>query len=254
MTSTAVALSVALATGSASAAEQPSAASESATIVFVHGAWGGAHHWNSVADSLRRDHGQSVRRVSLTGLGERSHLASEQVDLTTHIQDVVNAIEFDDLKSVVLIAHSYGGVVASGVVDAIPDRISRAIYIDAHLLNDGECYLTHHEKKRTAWTKRAKEAGDGWLIPVDWKNSVRDTPHPLATLIQPIALKEAAPKHIDFSYWLMADGKEAEQDERYFYYQRAKKRGWSTKIFPWHHNPQRQRPGDLVAAIVEALP
>jgi pimeloyl-ACP methyl ester carboxylesterase len=249
-------LQLALTIGSAvsSLADETSAVSgEAGPIVVVHGAWGGAHHWKSVADSLQHDHGRSVRRVSLTGLGERSHLASKQIDLTTHIQDVVNAIEFDDLKSVILIAHSYGGAVASGVVDAIPDRVAQVIYIDAHLLKHGECYLTHHEEKRVSLIKRANEAGDGWLIPVDWKNTVRDTPHPLATLTQPIELKGPDPKHVEFSYWLLADGKPAEQDERYLYFQRAEKRGWSTRVFPWNHNPQRQRPSDLVAAIVEAL-
>ena len=227
--------------------------SNSSPIVIVHGAWGGAHHWKAVADSLTRDHGKTVRRASLTGLGERSHLATKQVNLSTHIRDVVNLIEFDDLKSVVLIAHSYGGVVATGVVDAIPDRIAHVIYIDSHLINDGECYLTHHDKLRARVTERAKEAGEGWLIPVDWENSVRDTPHPLATLTEPLKLSRTAVPQIKSTYWLLADGRPAEQDQRHMYLERAKQRGWPTRTFAWNHNPQRERPSDVVRELLKEI-
>ena len=147
-------------------------------VVIVHGAWGGSHHWKAVADDLTHNHGRIVRRVSLTSLGPRAHLASPKIDLNTHIQDVVNAIEFDGLDNVLLVAHSYGGVVASGVVDRISDRISHVLYLDAHLLSDGEAYLTHHPEMKARLIKRANEAGDGWQIPVDWTNHVRDVPHP----------------------------------------------------------------------------
>ena len=222
-------------------------------IVIVHGAWGGAHHWKAVDDSLTHYHDRHVRRASLTGLGERSHLVNRQVDLSTHIRDVVNLIEFDDLNSVVLIAHSYGGVVATGVVDAIPNRISQVIYIDSHLLDSGECYLTHHDDLRKKLTQRAKDAGDGWLIPVDWNNPMRDTPHPLATLVQPLTFKQADPPIVSSSYWLLTDGGPAEQDQRYRCLQRAQQRGWSTKTFAWNHNPQRDRPSDLVQELIKVI-
>ncbi|TWT49373.1 acyl-CoA esterase [Rubripirellula amarantea] len=223
------------------------------TVVIVHGAWGGVHHWKSVADSLTHDHAMDVHRVSLTGLGERSHLASPDVGLKTHIQDVVNAIEFDDLTSVVLIGHSYGGVVVSGVVDAIPERLSRVLYLDAHLLEDGESYLTRHPDQKQKLTDRAEKDGHGWLIPVDWVNPMRDTPHPLATLVEPLELHNPERLNVPSSYWLFADGGKPELDERYFYYQRAEQRGWPVRSLSWDHNPQRSRPGDVVAALVKAL-
>lgn len=222
-------------------------------VVIIHGAWGGAHHWKSVDDLLTQKHGRTVRRASLTGLGERSHLATPQVNLNTHIQDVVSLIEFDDLKSVTLIAHSYGGVVAQGVVNTIPDRLAQVIYIDSHLLKDGECYFTHHADKRKHFTQRANDAGDGWLIPVDWKNPMLDTPHPLATLEQAIRLEKANQDQVPAVYWLLADGKHAELDERCRYCERAMDQGMRAKIFPWKHNPQRDIPDDLVRALVKEM-
>lgn len=222
-------------------------------VVIVHGAWGGSHHWKSVAEKLAETHSGTIRRVSLTGLGERVHLASPDVDLQTHIRDVTNVIEFDDLQSVILIGHSYGGVVASGVVDAIPERISKVMYLDAHLLNDGEAYLTNHPNDLARLTQRAQEAGDGYLIPVDWKNNVCDVPHPLATLTQPLRLTNQAREEVPSTYWLFADGKPAEDDERFDYFQRAKSRGWPVSVFSWGHNPHRGRPGELAAALLAAF-
>ncbi|WP_186775590.1 alpha/beta fold hydrolase [Rubripirellula tenax] len=222
-------------------------------VVIVHGAWGGAHHWKAVADSLSHDRAMDVRRITLTGLGERSHLASRDVDLPTHIQDVVNAIEFDDLSNVVMIGHSYGGVVVSGVVDAIPERISRVIYMDAHLLDDGESYLTHHTELKEKLVDRADQDGEGWQLPVDWANPMRDTPHPLATLLQPIHLQNPDGAKVQSSYWLFTDGGKPEADERHFYYQRAQQRGWPVKTFSWDHNPHRSRPDDVVAELAKLL-
>lgn len=232
----------------------PAMAEDKPPIVIVHGAWGGPHHWKAVAHSLTHDHGRSVRRASLTGLGERSHLVSREVNLDTHIRDVVNLIEFDDLKSAVLIAHSYGGAVAQGVVDAIPERIAKVIYVDSSVLEDGECVVTHNDESRHKYTQRAKEAGNGYLIPVDWDNPMRDTPHPLATFLQPLKLKPGSHKTVPASYWLLADGKPAEEDDRYRYYKWAIDRGWDAKVFPWGHNPQRDRPADLVNELVKAIP
>ncbi len=222
-------------------------------VVIVHGAWGGAHHWRDVDRMLTRDHGFEVRRASLTGLGERSHLASKQIDLKTHIRDVVQLIEFDDLQNVILIGHSYGGTVVTGVVDAIPDRIGRVILIDSNVLENGECHYQHNPESRQKSIRRANEDGGGFMIPVDWKNQMRDTPHPLATLVQPLELKRTWPEGLSTSYWLLCDGKPAEKDSRFRYLQRAQAKGWSTKTLPWFHNPHRARPEDVVAELMETL-
>jgi len=110
------------------------------TYVVVHGAWGGGWDWR-VVDSMLTRHGHTVVRVSLTGLGEKVHLASPDVGLTTHIMDVVNTILWEDLHDVVLVGHSYGGMVITGVADRIPERIRRLIYLDAMLPDSGESVM-----------------------------------------------------------------------------------------------------------------
>src|SRR4051812_26271879 len=107
------------------------------TFVLVHGAWGGGWDWRYVDDLLAAD-GNKVFRATLTGQGERVHLASTNVDLETHIQDVVNLILWENLHDVVLVGHSYGGMVITGVAGRVPGRIARLIYLDALLPENGE--------------------------------------------------------------------------------------------------------------------
>jgi pimeloyl-ACP methyl ester carboxylesterase len=100
------------------------------TYVLVHGAWHGGWCWAKVAPRLRAK-GHEVFTPTLTGLGERIHLASDDIDLTTHITDVVNVLEFEDLRDVILVGHSYGGFVITGVVDEAASRLKSVIYLDA---------------------------------------------------------------------------------------------------------------------------
>ena len=222
-------------------------------IVIVHGAFGGRHQWKKVAVDLGHQLKVPVHRASLTGQGEKSHLASKSINLDTHIADVVNLIEFEDLSSVCLIGHSYGGVLLGGVSDAIPERISRRIYLDAYLPDDGENFFSHHPELEKKWTRRAKEAGDGWLVPVDWPNPMRDVPHPLATLKQPVKLPNRLADKIPSEYWLFTDGGDLKSDHLKCYYDRAQQRGWSTRSFLWDHNPHRNSPAELVRELVKSL-
>ena len=106
------------------------------TYVLVHGASGGGWDWKTV-DSLLSAKGHKVYRATLTGLGERTHLATPDIDLTTHINDVTNLILFEQLEQVILVGHSYGGMVISGVMDLIPETIRRAFFLDAFVPADG---------------------------------------------------------------------------------------------------------------------
>jgi len=217
------------------------------TIVIVHGAWGGAHQWRKVAAVLQKATGGHVHRVTLTGQGERVHLASPKNDLSTHIQDVVNVIQYEQLDAVVLVGHSYGGAVISGVADQIPGKISQLIYLDAMLLEDGESCFDLIPQKRDHYTGRAKEDGGGWLIPIDWEEATPfgDVPHQLATLTTKISLKNTDRLKIQSAYWLFADGKPAEQDERHKFFKRAEALHWQTRVFSWDHNPQKSHPEEL---------
>src|ERR671911_2167417 len=111
-----------------------------AVYVMVGGGWLGGWCWQRVAPRLREE-GHDAYPVTLTGLGERVHLASAQVDLQTHITDVVNVIEFEDLHDVVLLGHSYAGIVVTGAADRIPERISELVYLDTAPLPDGAILL-----------------------------------------------------------------------------------------------------------------
>ena len=108
-----------------------------ATFVLVHGAGHGGWCYQRVAPILR-DAGHDVYTPTLTGLGERSHLLDERVDLALHIDDVVNVVRYEDLRDVILVGHSYGGPVITGTADQVPDRIAKLVYLDAAYVRDGE--------------------------------------------------------------------------------------------------------------------
>ena len=107
------------------------------TYVLVHGAWSGAHGFHLVRRLLQTE-GHEVFTPSLTGIGERAHLASPQVNLSTHISDVVNAVLYEDLDNIVLLGFSYGGMVVTGALRHIGDRVRHLVYLDAFVPNDGD--------------------------------------------------------------------------------------------------------------------
>ncbi len=108
-----------------------------ATYMLVHGGGHGGWCYQPVASILQAA-GHSVYAPSLTGLGDRSHLLSDQVDLNMHIQDVVNILEYEDLQNVILVGHSYGGMVITGVADRVPDRIGNVFFLDAAYPQNGQ--------------------------------------------------------------------------------------------------------------------
>jgi pimeloyl-ACP methyl ester carboxylesterase len=109
-----------------------------ATFVLVHGAWRGSFGFRRVRRDLQGA-GHEASAPSLTGLGERAHLASPQVTLSTHVQDVVNHIIYEDLHDIVLVGYSYGGAVVTGCLDHIHDRVRELVYLDAFVPSDGDC-------------------------------------------------------------------------------------------------------------------
>lgn len=131
-----------------------------ATYVIVHGAWSGAHGFRHVRKLLQAA-GHTVYTPSLTGLGERVHLASPQVGLSTHVRDVVNHILYEDHRDIVLVGFSYGGFVVTGALEHIADRIRHLVYLDAFVPESGESLASHvHGEGRPAIA-----LGESWLIP-----------------------------------------------------------------------------------------
>ncbi|MFC3356367.1 alpha/beta hydrolase [Sphingobacterium zeae] len=115
------------------------------TYVLVHGAWHGGWCWQDVAQKLTDAH-YKVYSPTLTGLGERKHLIDPSVDIDTHIQDIVNLIEMEDLNDVYLVGHSYAGAVIAGVADRIPSRLHKLIFLDAMIIEDGQSAISLQPK------------------------------------------------------------------------------------------------------------
>lgn len=136
-----------------------------ATYVVVHGAWGGAWSWNRIVVPLLRAAGHDVYAVTLTGLGERQHLATPDVTLDTHVQDVVNVLFYEDLHDVILVGHSYGGMVITGVADKSADRIKHLVYLDAATPTSGKSIVDRSPGRFGQIVAQADEHGEGWKIP-----------------------------------------------------------------------------------------
>jgi pimeloyl-ACP methyl ester carboxylesterase len=138
-------------------------ASSAKTILVCHGAWGGGWSWKKM-HPLMRAAGHRLLTPTYTGLGEREHLANPSLDLESHIQDILNVIKYEDLSDIVLLGHSYGGMVATGVADRARDKITQLIYLDAFVPRDGQSLFDLNEAGRGPMRDAAK-SGDGWRVP-----------------------------------------------------------------------------------------
>jgi pimeloyl-ACP methyl ester carboxylesterase len=164
-----------------------------AIFVLVHGAWGGAYGFRKVRGPLRAA-GHEVFTPSLTGIGERVHLTSPQVRLTTHVSDVVNTVRYEDLRGIVLLGFSYGGFVITGALEHIAERVRHLVYLDAFVPGDGDSVVTV-----TGGTAPGViEVGSDWLVPPQprefddpaeaaWENA-RRTPQPAGCFTEPVRL------------------------------------------------------------------
>ncbi|HMR30871.1 MAG TPA: alpha/beta hydrolase [Geminicoccaceae bacterium] len=171
-----------------------------ATFVIVHGAWGGGFSWAKIRRMLAA-RGHEVFTPTLTGLGERAHLASPAVDLETHIQDVVATIETEDLRDVVLLGHSYGGMVVTGAADRVAERLAHLAYLDAFVPGDGDSVMSLQPAANAQAMK--DRLVDGWRLtpnplaadtPADQRDwlAARRKDQPYATFTRPVRLTGAA--------------------------------------------------------------
>jgi pimeloyl-ACP methyl ester carboxylesterase len=171
-----------------------------ATFVLAHGAWHGGWCWQKVMPFLEAA-GHEVYAPTLTGLAERASELSPDVGLDTHIQDIVGLLVDKDLHGVILVGHSYGGMVITGVVDQVPERIAHLVYLDTFVPRDGESMVS--VSPVVIWLLRRQAQGDGWRIPSRGDYGVTTepdrswvlanvTPQPLKTLEQPLHLKNPA--------------------------------------------------------------
>jgi pimeloyl-ACP methyl ester carboxylesterase len=178
-----------------------------ATYVLVHGGAHGGWCYRDVA-RLLRSAGHEVFAPTLTGLGERAHLLRPRIDLDTHIEDVVAVLHYEDLRDVVLVGHSYGGMVITGVADRAGDRVGHLVYLDSVNPRDGEslAHLAAPLMQAARATAREVDGVELVLFPgaeplpiygvtdpeaIAWM-SERLTPHPFACFEQPLRLQDEA--------------------------------------------------------------
>lgn len=169
--------------------------------VLVHGGWQGGWVFQSLARQLRAA-GHEVFVPTLTGLGERSHLVNMPITLGTHITDVVNLIVFESLSNVVLVGHSYGGMVITGVADQLADRICTLVYLDAIVPGNGDTLLTLRPEYQTSFLEAAATGGGRLIAPPPASDfdaraefwpliDAKTTPHPLTCFTQALSLTGA---------------------------------------------------------------
>jgi pimeloyl-ACP methyl ester carboxylesterase len=170
-----------------------------ATYVLVHGAWTGSFAYRKVRPLLAGA-GHDVFTPSLTGLGERAHLTSPQVTLETHVQDVVNVVLYEDLTDLVLVGFSYGGMVVTGALEHIAERVRHLVYLDAFVPEDGDSLDSLTGRDRTGLEVRRE-----WLVPPSEREfddpadaefvGARRLPHPVGCFTEPVRLSRPLEEH-----------------------------------------------------------
>jgi len=232
-----------------------------ATFVLVHGAWAGSIVWKPIEERLRKA-GHEVLRPTLTGLGERKHLASREVDLNTHIQDVLGVIDYEDLTNFVLVGHSYGGMVVTGVADKIPDKITSLVYLDAFVPENGQSLSSLVPQGGPA---PALESGSDWRVaplppeafgPVSAERraffEAKTSPQPAGTMIQALTLTGGIDRIKRKTY--IYCNVPAPTTFTQFYEKLKNRPGWVMHTLPCTHMAQTDMPNELTQMLVQAIP
>lgn len=227
------------------------------TFVLVHGAYGGGYVWKYVA-ALLRAKGHVVYAPTLTGLADRSHLMSKDISLETHITDIVNLIEWEDLRNVTLVGHSYGGWPISGAAERAEKAIGSIVFLDAFLPANGQKGLDlNSPQSREAvlaaikqgdvsrpptpsTSKGMKEADSKWLL-------AKATPQPIGVSLDPIKLTGARERIARKTYIRARDFPNPNFDS---FYDACKSAGWTVFDVPSGHNVQVEIPERLTDILL----
>jgi pimeloyl-ACP methyl ester carboxylesterase len=224
------------------------------TYVIVHGATAGGWEWKRAGQFLSDD-GHTVYRATLTGLGERMHLNSPEINLQTHIDDVVNLILFEDLHDVMLTGHSYGGMVVTGVMDRVPERIRHVVFLDAAVPDDGMSLWDLFGGSGPADPSRF---ADGFMQ-VPWVKAGTPPPHNVKQSVkcfsQPVSYKNPAALALPVTYvaFVPKDKSAEERARTDKSWQRAVARGWTIRTFPGGHVAQQEDPRGVATLMEEAV-
>lgn len=251
---------VAISTRSGIAKGTQMSQAKKATFVLVHGAWHGGWCWKKLTPLLQAA-GHEVFTPTLTGLGERAHLINPQINLDTHIQDITTVLDYEDLRNVILVGHSYGGMVIAGVEAKAGERLAQLVYLDAFLPEDGKALQDY----APPLAELVKAQGAGWRLSSAWLGTptemfgVKDsadlawvTPRlgdqPYTTFTQPVQLATNPSKSLQRTYIHLTKGPPFEEAVG-----RAKKRGYHFhELFSAGHDAMVTQPDEL-ARILQAL-
>jgi pimeloyl-ACP methyl ester carboxylesterase len=217
------------------------------TYVFVHGMTGGGWDWQQVDNLLSAD-GHRVYRPTLTGLGERMHLSHPGIDLTTHILDIVNLIRFEQLENIILVGHSYGGMVITGVMNNLPEKIQQVFFLDATVPEHNMSATDAHEYYAQFNSKNGM-AYPPWLE--SHQEIPRDLPHPIKTLTEKVAFDNQQAQRLPVTYVNFVAAHLAETEKaNNLSWKRAEQRGWTIKTLDSDHNAQRSNPEALKKLLI----
>ena len=219
-------------------------------FVLVHGASGGGWDWRTM-ESILVERGHKVHRITLTGLGERAHLLSPKVNLTTHITDVVNSVIYDELDEIILVGHSYGGMVITGAMNSIPTKIRHAVFLDAAVPN-------HGMSMRDLWGDHKNLVVKDGIAYFPWlkKNSKppHDVPQSLSTLTEPVSYDNRLAMRLPATYVAFVSDPAIREIRKKtdMSWKNARDRGWPIYILQSDHNAQRSHPIEL-ADLLERI-
>jgi pimeloyl-ACP methyl ester carboxylesterase len=233
------------------------------TYLLVHGGWHGGWYWQRVT-SILREAGHEVFTPTLTGLGERAHLLSPEIDLDTHIRDILGVMKYEDLHDLILVGHSYAGMIITAVAEQAVDRIRHLVYLDAFIPENGESLIDVIGENFAATFRELVEAeGDGWRLPplpLDVLGITEETDklwispkltdQPFKAFSQPVRLKGGAGASGIPRTFIYCNNPAIGPYDRFA--EQARREGWRYREIPTGHFPMvtaSRRTADLLLEL-----
>jgi pimeloyl-ACP methyl ester carboxylesterase len=239
------------------------------TYLLIHPAWFGGWCWKKLTPLLRAQ-GHEVFTPTLTGLGERGHLARPEIGLEVHVRDIINVIEYEDLRNVILVGNSSGGMVMTGVADHMPERIAHLVFLDAFVPTDGQSMLdVIPPDRRPALEAFVQKEGEGWLLPrfapPPWKKLVTEVwqvtedadldwilprlrPTPFGHFREPVKRKNPAAEKLPRTY-IRTEWPHPGLDR--YAGAASEAAGWQSRRIASSHLPYITHPSELAALLLE---
>lgn len=237
-------------------------AMELATYVLVHGGWHGGWCWRRVT-SILREAGHEVFTPTLTGLGERAHLLNPEIDLDTHIRDVMGVLKYEDLHEVILVGHSYAGMIIKAIAGQAAERLAHLVYLDAFIPKNGESLIDFIGPDFGAtFLEMVKTDGDGWRLPplplevvgiTEEADRLWITPkltdQPFKAFSEPVRLKgEAVASRIPCTFIYCNNPAIGPYDQ---FAEQARREGWRYREIATGHLPMVTAPRETADLLLE---